>query len=77
MTFANDTIEALESAVYLANSELEPDTLTTLADLRRFFSGYGYTGPGPTEKDLARTRDPGSSQRTIPRVARRSRADRQ
>ena len=52
MTFAHDTVEALESAVYLSNSELDPDTLTTLADLRRYFSGFGYTGPAPTEADL-------------------------
>jgi len=52
MTFANDTIEALEAAVFLSNSELEPDSLTSLADLRRFFSGYGYTGPAPTAADL-------------------------
>ena len=52
MTFATDTVEALESAVFLSNSELEPDTLTTLVDLERYFTGFGYTGPMPTEADL-------------------------
>ena len=31
---------------------MEPDTLTSLADLERYFSGFGYTGPAPTEVDL-------------------------
>ncbi len=52
MTFAHDTVEALESAVFLSNSELEPDTLTSLADLRRYFTGFGYTGPLPSSADL-------------------------
>jgi len=56
MTFAHDTVEALESAVFLANSELEPDTLTTLDELRTFFTRFGYTGPLPTEKDLKEVR---------------------
>lgn len=30
--------------VELANSALEPDTLTTPADLTRFFARHGYTG---------------------------------
>lgn len=52
MTFANDTVEALESAVFLSNSELDPDSLTSLADLRQYFSGFGYTGPTPKAEDL-------------------------
>jgi len=52
MTFANDTVEALESAVFLSNSELEPDTMTTLAELRAFFTHFDYTGPLPTARDL-------------------------
>jgi predicted RNA-binding Zn ribbon-like protein len=52
MTFAHDTVEALESAVFLANSELEPDTLTTLGELRSFFTGFGYTGRAPVSRDL-------------------------
>lgn len=56
MTFAHDTVEALESGVFLANSELEPDSLTTLTELRAFFDGFGYTGPDPTLRDLAPVR---------------------
>lgn len=56
MTFANDTVEALESAVFLANSELEPDTLTTLSELRAFFTRFGYTGPQPSVADLEQVR---------------------
>ena len=52
MTFANDTVEALESAVFLSNSELEPDTMTTLAELRAFFTQFGYTGPLPSASEL-------------------------
>jgi len=52
VTFAHDTVEALESGVFLANSELDPDSLTTLADLRSFFQAFGYTGPAPTLRDL-------------------------
>jgi predicted RNA-binding Zn ribbon-like protein len=52
MTFAHDTVEALESAVFLSNSELEPDSLTSLADLRRFFETFRYTGPLPGSRDL-------------------------
>ena len=35
---------ALQAAVTLANSALEPDTLTTVADLGEVFSTYQYTG---------------------------------
>jgi predicted RNA-binding Zn ribbon-like protein len=44
VVFANDTDAALAAAVELANSALEPDTLTTPADLTRFFARHGYTG---------------------------------
>lgn len=52
MTFAHDTAEALEAAVFLANSELEPDTLTTLDELIAFFDTFGYTGDRPGASDL-------------------------
>jgi len=52
MTFAHDTVEALESAVFLSNSELEPDTLTSVAELQQYFTNFGYTGPAPTSVDL-------------------------
>jgi predicted RNA-binding Zn ribbon-like protein len=44
MVFAPDTAEALEAAVILANSALDPDTLTTVDDLTAFFEGQGYSG---------------------------------
>jgi predicted RNA-binding Zn ribbon-like protein len=34
----------LQSAVVLANSGLEPDTLTTVADLDQFWDEFGYSG---------------------------------
>lgn len=56
MVFANDTLEALESAVVLSNSELEPDTLTTMDELVEFFDGFGYTGTRPSGRDLEQVR---------------------
>ena len=56
MPFADDTAEALEAAVFLSNSELEPDTLTSLADLTTFFDRFGYTGSPPSARDLAQVR---------------------
>ena len=44
MVFAPDTADALEAAVVLANSALEPDTLTTVEDLTAFYEGQGYSG---------------------------------
>ncbi|WP_062288124.1 CGNR zinc finger domain-containing protein [Demequina phytophila] len=52
MAFANDTAMALESGVFLSNSELEPDTLTTLDELVDFFDRFGYTGVRPSGGDL-------------------------
>ncbi|MCX6397491.1 MAG: CGNR zinc finger domain-containing protein [Propionibacteriales bacterium] len=62
MVFADDTEAALLAAVELANSELEPDTLTTTEDLGAFFDRHGYTG--------ARTGDPAELARV--RAVRRS-----
>jgi predicted RNA-binding Zn ribbon-like protein len=42
--FTHDTEAALLAAVELANSGLEPDTLTTVADLDEFFVRHVYTG---------------------------------
>ena len=56
MKFASDTVEALESAVFLANSELEPDTLTTAEHLEDFYDRYGYTGARPGPGDLEKVR---------------------
>ncbi len=44
MVFAADTADALEAAVVLANSALEPDTLTTVDDLTAFYESQGYSG---------------------------------
>jgi len=52
VVFAHDTAEALEAAVFLSNSELEPDTLTTLGELIAFYDRFGYTGSRPTAADL-------------------------
>jgi predicted RNA-binding Zn ribbon-like protein len=52
VVFAHDTAEALEAAVFLSNSELEPDTLTTLGELNAFYDRFGYTGSRPTAGDL-------------------------
>jgi len=44
MDFTHDTVVALQAATALVNSAEEPDTLTEVADLDRFWEGYGYTG---------------------------------
>ncbi len=44
MTFTHDTEVSLQTAVTLANSALEPDTLTTVAQLDEFYARFEYTG---------------------------------
>ncbi|MCW2789565.1 MAG: hypothetical protein JWQ91_3132 [Aeromicrobium sp.] len=44
MVFAHDTGLALQSAVWLANSAQDPDTLTSTEQLAAFFVDNGYTG---------------------------------
>ena len=44
MVFAHDTLCALQSAVALVNTDVEPDTLLTVADLDRFWDENEYTG---------------------------------
>ena len=44
MVFAHDTELALIAAVELANSELPPDTMTTVDQLDSFFVKHVYTG---------------------------------
>jgi len=44
VVFAHDTEVALQAAVKIADSALEPDTLTTVADLDRIWDAFGYTG---------------------------------
>jgi predicted RNA-binding Zn ribbon-like protein len=42
--FAHDTEAALVAAVELANSGTDPDTMTTVEDLDRYFVRHEYTG---------------------------------
>ena len=44
MVFTHDTELSLQAAVVLVNSALEPDTLTTVADLDQVWDDFGYTG---------------------------------
>ena len=44
MIFTHDTAVTLQAAAALANSAVEPDTLTTVADLDRFYLEFEYTG---------------------------------
>jgi predicted RNA-binding Zn ribbon-like protein len=44
VVFTHDTEVALQAAVTLANSALEPDTLGTEADLDQVWDDYSYTG---------------------------------
>jgi predicted RNA-binding Zn ribbon-like protein len=44
VVFTHDTELGLQSAVTLANSGLEPDTLTTVAELDDLWDAYSYTG---------------------------------
>ena len=44
MVFAHDTEVSLQAAVTLANSALDPDTLTTREQLAEFYATYEYTG---------------------------------
>jgi len=42
--FTHDTEVSLQAAVVLANSGLDPDTLTTVEDLDAFYAEFQYTG---------------------------------
>ena len=44
MVFAHDTEVSLQSAVTIANSALEPDTLQTVEDLDALYAEFEYTG---------------------------------
>jgi len=44
VVFTHDTELALQSAVILANSALEPDTMTTVADLDAIWDEFSYSG---------------------------------
>jgi predicted RNA-binding Zn ribbon-like protein len=51
MVFAHDTEASLLSAVALVNSGVDPDTLTTRAELDEFFAFHEYTGGRTGETD--------------------------
>lgn len=66
MVFANDTDLALSAAVDMANSALDPDTLTSVAALDAIFDHYGYTGRHErTEAELAQVRAIRGQLRTL------------
>jgi len=44
VALTDDTKDALRSAVALVNSAVEPDTLTTVCALDKFFVGHRYSG---------------------------------
>jgi len=44
MTFAHDTETSLQAAVVLVNSAVEPDTMTTVAELDEWYAAFSYTG---------------------------------
>ncbi|UUZ58382.1 ABATE domain-containing protein [Nocardioides sp. B-3] len=44
MTFTDDTAGSLQAAVALANSALDPDTLTTVEELSAFYAEHEYSG---------------------------------
>ena len=44
MPFTHDTVCTLRAAVALVNSAVEPDTLTTPAELDAFYAAHSYTG---------------------------------
>lgn len=44
MVFAHDTAEALQAAVWLVNSGVPPDTLTTVEQLDTWLGTYSFTG---------------------------------
>ncbi|MGO4255270.1 CGNR zinc finger domain-containing protein [Marmoricola sp. RAF53] len=66
MVFAHDTEAALLAAVELANSGLEPDTLTAVEDLDSFFERHSYTGSHRrTRAELDEVRDLRSGLRAL------------
>ena len=57
MVFAHDTEVALQAAVALVNSAVEPETMTTVEELDEFFTRHDYTGRHDgDERELAAVR---------------------
>lgn len=76
MRFAHDTEPALRAAVKLVNSACEPDTLTSLEQLRTFYRSEGYTGRPPrTVADLDAVRHIRPRLRTVLTAERDNAAD--
>ena len=66
MVFTHDTEVALQAAVELANSALEPDTLEEIADLDAFYRRYQFSGRHDRDAgELAAVRDIRASLRTL------------
>ena len=66
MIFAHDTEVALQAAVDLANSGLDPDTLETVADLDAFFEKFAYSGRHDRDRaELDAVRDLRDQLRTL------------
>src|SRR5690348_10649094 len=70
MVFAHDTVADLESAAFLANSELEPDTLTDFEHLETFFDDFGYSSARPKRSDLEAVRAIRSTLRSLFKASR-------
>lgn len=51
MPFAHDTEVALHAAALLANTAIEPDSLTSVAELTALFDGLGYSGRHDADTD--------------------------
>jgi predicted RNA-binding Zn ribbon-like protein len=66
MVFGDDTDSSLQAAAALVNSAEEPDTLTTLDELRAFYRDHGYSGALPrSADDLAAARSLRSTLRRL------------
>ncbi len=66
MVFAHDTESALQAAVVLVNSALEPDTMTSTGELAAFFAEFDYTGRHDADDaELAAVRDLRPTLRTL------------
>jgi predicted RNA-binding Zn ribbon-like protein len=88
VVFTHDTELALQAAVTLANSGLEPDTLTTDADLDRVWDDYQYSGRRdrtaaeldavralrPRLRELLTTQDAGTAVELVNRMLSEARA---
>ncbi|KRB72846.1 RNA-binding protein [Nocardioides sp. Root190] len=53
MVFTHDTAVSLQAAVTLVNSEVDPATLRTAAELGDFYADFGYTGRHDGDDDEA------------------------